>query len=314
MHFLNRQKLKIGQYIDFYKSKTVSKITDIKKNMLGKKKVEVLEENFVVVDDSLYTFSGNLRESNVFEVIQLIEMASKDGFLRVSTGRRNGFVVISNGYVIDASFRRDVGLDAFVRIASLEDGDFHFEESVISRSSVINKSLLALAFICSESKIETDKAPHEIMETDKVLNKIIDAGNLSPKIVRVDNLSKDVIEIGDCLTLNFENILKNFREIKGFLAAGFYDGNGNAFSNTGKNNLNFEEVGHFAIELYSSAKSISNRMKCGICKFVEIRSNKYVFIHMCVTPKKIGLGVLLDADGNIGLLKHQMKKKVKSYL
>lgn len=103
--------------------------------------------------------------------------------------------------------------------------------------------------------------------------------------------------------------LESLASITGFMAAGVYNSSGDVLSRIDRESYSFEEIGCLAIELYSSAKSISDKMGLGICNFVEVHTEKYIFVHMCIVPGKGAMGVLLNIGGNVGLVRHQMKKE-----
>ncbi|MCK5004028.1 MAG: hypothetical protein KAS21_03025 [Candidatus Aminicenantes bacterium] len=107
----------------------------------------------------------------------------------------------------------------------------------------------------------------------------------------------------------FNESLENLSTISGFLAAGIYNSSGDVLAHLDRKNFRFEEIGSLAIELYTSAKLISDKMGIGMCNFVETHTEQYIFIHMCVVPGKGAMGVLLSADGNVGLSRHQMRKE-----
>lgn len=140
----------------------------------------------------------------------------------------------------------------------------------------------------------------------------------------------DVFDSGDGLNLSLDNIpekkngggkmptnaaqifnesLENLSTISGFLAAGIYNSSGDVLSHLDRKNFKFQEIGSLAIELYTSAKLISDKMGIGTCNFVETHTDQYIFIHMCVVPGKGAMGVLLSSDGNVGLSRHQMRKE-----
>jgi predicted regulator of Ras-like GTPase activity (Roadblock/LC7/MglB family) len=112
----------------------------------------------------------------------------------------------------------------------------------------------------------------------------------------------------------FKEVFKNISDVKGFVAAGIYSGNGEIIASYGKEDINFKEVGGLAIELYTAAVSISDKMGIGMTNFIETHSDKFVFIHKCIVPGKGAIGILLESSGNIGLLKHQMAKEVKKLI
>ncbi len=107
----------------------------------------------------------------------------------------------------------------------------------------------------------------------------------------------------------FNESLENLSTITGFLAAGIYNSSGDVLAHLDRKNFKFQEIGSLAIELYTSAKLISDKMGLGTCNFVETHTDQYIFIHMCIVPGKGAMGVLLSSDGNVGLSRHQMRKE-----
>lgn len=107
----------------------------------------------------------------------------------------------------------------------------------------------------------------------------------------------------------FNESLENLSTISGFLAAGIYNSSGDVLAHIDRKNFKFEEIGSLAIELYTAAKLISDKMGIGTCNFVETHTEQHIFIHMCVVPGKGAMGVLLSSDGNVGLSRHQMRKE-----
>lgn len=127
-----------------------------------------------------------------------------------------------------------------------------------------------------------------------------------------DNLP-DLKKKGDNMPVNaahaFNESLENLSTVTGFLAAGIYNSSGDVLAHLDRKNFKFEEIGSLAIELYTAAKSISEKMGIGTCNFVETHTEQFIFIHMCVVPGKGAMGVLLSSDGNVGLSRHQMRKE-----
>ncbi len=124
---------------------------------------------------------------------------------------------------------------------------------------------------------------------------------------------RDFKNTGEKMTTNaahiFNESLEILSTISGFLAAGIYNSSGDVLAHLDRKNFKFQEIGSLAIELYTSAKSISDKMGIGVCNFVETHTEQYIFIHMCVVPGKGAMGVLLSSDGNVGLSRHQMRKE-----
>jgi len=110
----------------------------------------------------------------------------------------------------------------------------------------------------------------------------------------------------------FEGAFENIAGISGYVASGIYNGSGEILASRASGEFNIQEVGGLAIELYKSARSIAEKMGMGVCNFVEIHTDDYIFIHSCIVPGKGAMGVLLKTSGNIGLTRHQMRKEAKN--
>lgn len=147
----------------------------------------------------------------------------------------------------------------------------------------------------------------------------IDITNINDEIDNNDGLSLNLNDIseqkseGGKMPINpaqaFNESLENLSTISGFLAAGIYNSSGDVLAHLDRKDFKFQEIGSLAIELYTSAKLISDKMGIGTCNFVETHTDQYIFIHMCVVPGKGAMGVLLNSDGNVGLSRHQMRKE-----
>lgn len=109
----------------------------------------------------------------------------------------------------------------------------------------------------------------------------------------------------------FEEAFTNIAEISGYVASGVYNASGEILASRASGEFNIHEVGGLAIELYKAARSIAEKMGIGICNFVEIHTDDFIFIHSCIVPGKGAMGVLLKTSGNIGLTRHQMRKEAK---
>ncbi len=102
------------------------------------------------VDDSIknttFVFSGNLKQTNLLEAIQFLEIGRREGILHIYSGRRKGYLIFSKGIVIDAFYRNLTGREAVIRMFNIDEGDFYFEPKTICQPRVITESILDLAF------------------------------------------------------------------------------------------------------------------------------------------------------------------------
>jgi predicted regulator of Ras-like GTPase activity (Roadblock/LC7/MglB family) len=103
-------------------------------------------------------------------------------------------------------------------------------------------------------------------------------------------------------------IFEPLKKISGFVGSIIYSGTGEVILADAPSTINTDEVGGLAIELYKNARAIAERMKMGIADLVEVRTESHYFLHACIVPGKGALGVLMLRDGNIGLMRHTMRR------
>jgi hypothetical protein len=93
-----------------------------------------------------FVFSGNLQQTNLLEAIQFLEIGRREGILHVYSGRRKGYLIFSNGQVIDAFYRNRTGREAVFAMLGLEEGDFYFEPKTVRQPRLIAESIMDIAF------------------------------------------------------------------------------------------------------------------------------------------------------------------------
>jgi len=108
------------------------------------------------------------------------------------------------------------------------------------------------------------------------------------------------------MALNDE-VFESLKKISGFIGAEIYSGTGDVLLAKAPEEINVDEVGGLAIELYKSARAIAEQMKMGLADLVEVRTESHYFLHTCIVPGKGALGVLMNRDGNVGLMRHTMR-------
>ncbi len=110
-------------------------------------------------DDTLrntsFVFSGNLKQTNLLEAIQFLEIGRREGILHVYSGRRKGYLIFSKGTVIDAFYRNLTGREAVIHMFNIDEGDFYFEPKAICQPRIIMESILDLAFELDERQKNT---------------------------------------------------------------------------------------------------------------------------------------------------------------
>ncbi|MFP4416288.1 MAG: DUF4388 domain-containing protein [Fibrobacterota bacterium] len=98
------------------------------------------------VKNTTFVFSGNLKQTNLLEAMQFLEIGRREGILHVYCGRRKGYLIFAQGQVIDAFYRNQIGREAVFAMMGLEEGDFYFEPKTIRQPRLISESIMDIAF------------------------------------------------------------------------------------------------------------------------------------------------------------------------
>jgi hypothetical protein len=104
------------------------------------------------VKNTSFVFSGNLRQTNLLEAVQFLEIGRREGILHIYCGRRKGYLIFSKGQVIDAFYRNSTGREAVFEMLALEEGDFYFEPRNNSQPRLISESIIDIAFAWDERR------------------------------------------------------------------------------------------------------------------------------------------------------------------
>lgn len=117
-----------------------------------KKKKSISED----VKNTTFVFSGNLKQTNLIDAVQFLEIGRREGVLHIYSGRRKGYLIFSKGHVIDAFYRNYTGKEAVLSMLEIDEGDFYFEPKTICQPRVITESIITIAFEYDErQKSET---------------------------------------------------------------------------------------------------------------------------------------------------------------
>lgn len=90
-------------------------------------------------------FAGNLKEMNLVDLIQTMELGKKSGILKLQRNSHTGYVYIFDGQVYDATMENFVGKQALYRLLTWLDGSFQVEIKSIHTTRAIaenNKEII----------------------------------------------------------------------------------------------------------------------------------------------------------------------------
>lgn len=92
-----------------------------------------------------FMYSGNLKQTNMLDALQFLELGRREGILHIYVGRRKGYITFSEGQIVDAFFRDAIGKEAVFQMLELDNGDFYFESKTINQPRVITESMMDIA-------------------------------------------------------------------------------------------------------------------------------------------------------------------------
>jgi hypothetical protein len=92
-----------------------------------------------------FMYSGNLKQTNLLDAIQFLELGRREGILHIYVGRRKGYIAFSGGKIVDAFFRNTTGKEGIFLMLELDYGDFYFESKTLNQPPVITESIMDLA-------------------------------------------------------------------------------------------------------------------------------------------------------------------------
>lgn len=85
-------------------------------------------------------FAGNLKEMNLVDLIQTMELGKKSGILKLQRNSHTGYVYIFDGQVYDATMENFVGKQALYRLLTWLDGSFQVEIKSIHTTRAISEN------------------------------------------------------------------------------------------------------------------------------------------------------------------------------
>ena len=92
-----------------------------------------------------FMYSGNLKQTNLLDAIQFLEIGRREGILHIYVGRRKGYIAFVGGSIVDAFYRNTIGKEAIFQMLELDYGDFYFESKTLNQPPVITESIMDIA-------------------------------------------------------------------------------------------------------------------------------------------------------------------------
>jgi hypothetical protein len=108
-----------------------------------------------------FMYSGNLKQTNLLDAIQFLELGRREGILHIYVGRRKGYIAFVGGKIVDAFFRNTTGKESIFLMLELDYGDFYFESKVLNQPPVITESIMDIALEWDARKYASQENPAE---------------------------------------------------------------------------------------------------------------------------------------------------------
>jgi len=269
---------------------------------------------------------------SVTSFLQLIEMEKKTCLLEVDSNNNGGGILyFNNGILYDALYGSLKGEAAVLEILGWDRVRFRFKRLPKKKiKQQIDADLTSLILESMGSKDESIKADKKsiqkkIGETEGVITHELDASRSeegdeineqtasSQKSFVKFSKQKNINEERRHKKMALENaVLDPLKDISGFLGASVYTGSGELLISEAPEAMNIEKVAGLAVELYKNARAIAEQIEIGVADLVEVRTETHYFLHACIVPGKGGMGLLMQRDGNVGLMRLTMRKIAES--
>ena len=215
---------------------------------------------------------SRIQNISLASLLQIVEMELKTCTVKVYSDGNVGSLYFINGELIDAKTNEFTGENAVLEIINWCNPVVEIRSECKKRDKNIH---LPLSYMLLEGARIKDENNKKIKE----------------QVMRID-----------------ETLFHDLASLPGFIAAGVYLGTGELVAAKASKEMDVSYLAGLAVELYKTAKSMAEKIELGSTDFVEIHTETNAFMHTCITPGVAALGVVVSKNGNMGLLKHEMRK------
>lgn len=180
-------------------------------------------------------FSGQLREMNLVDLIQTLELGKKTGVLSLKRNRKQGQVFFQRGEVIDATSNGLQGEEALYRMFTWTEGDFLMEFKPIDRHGTIKATNQELISEGMKMLRELEDLKAKLPPPSAILELVYkpEEGELSPEeelLLELFNGQRSIAEVIEASDIDDLQALRFVGECfqKGYLRETliFFEGNG----------------------------------------------------------------------------------------
>jgi len=227
-------------------------------------------------------FSGTIESIDLTSLLQLINLERKSVAVKIEVDNGHGFLYFNEGEIVNADFSGLKGEEAAIKLINQNSGKF----SVLKPKKV--KQVIDMPFLTF------------MMETMK----IIDEERCK------DDGASDEVKIFEEQNLHFKvssEIFTPLTAVFGIENAAIFNSHGDLIIEKEKSKRNMKDWGIYGLNLFIESVDIITRMGDEQVKYYQIQTDKSVFFFTALVPQKVFLMVILNVEGNLGILRNKLK-------
>ncbi len=231
-------------------------------------------------------FSGTIESIDLTSLLQLINLERKTVAVKIEVENKHGFLHFEDGEIINAEFADLQGEEAAIKLINLNSGKF---KVIKKKKTVKNIKTPFINFMMEIMRLIDEERAREARNAD--------GGSLEEEPLN--------------FTVN-EGLFLPLIEVSGFRNSAVYNQHGDLVVEQVANRDDMQDWGIFGLNLYLEAFDIIQRMGSKNLDFIQMQTEKYIYIYCGLMPGKAYLMVVLDVKGNLGSLKNKLKSVVEA--
>jgi len=100
-----------------------------------------LREEQERLKNTTFLLSGSLEKNQLTTHIESLCKLGRQGVLHILTGRRKGYVLFRDGFILDGFYRNNYGMNGMNEILNLTEGEYYFESRAVLQPNLIREPL-----------------------------------------------------------------------------------------------------------------------------------------------------------------------------
>lgn len=108
------------------------------------KRKKLLKEEQERLKKTKFILSGNIEHNSLYKNIKSLIELQRQGALHIIIGRRKGYILFRNGFIIDSFYRNTSGFAGVKELLSLSEGEYFFESRPITQPRLVFEDINSL--------------------------------------------------------------------------------------------------------------------------------------------------------------------------